>query len=114
MQEEEQTESGDHEDYSRMMVKLILFKPRPILVQLPMVEMLFLHAHIVVFLIVLIIYYCVDYIMLGTSVTRKESRALNEAKKRRLDKGKLVFEIDECAGQIIGKDSQRFITKAGV
>ena len=51
--------------------------------------------------------------MLGTSVTRKESRALNEAKKRRLDKGKLVFEIDECAGRIIGKDSQRFITKGG-
>ena len=51
--------------------------------------------------------------MLGTSVNRKESRALNEAKKRRLDKGKLVFEIDECAGRIIGKDSQRFITKGG-
>nr|GEW68422.1 hypothetical protein [Tanacetum cinerariifolium] len=26
----------------------------------------------------------------GTSVTRKESRALNEAKKRRVDKGKVV------------------------
>ncbi|GKF26453.1 SPIRAL1-like protein 1, partial [Tanacetum coccineum] len=45
------------------------------------------------------------------SVTRKETRALNEAKKRRLDKGKLVFEIDECVGRIIGQDSQRFITK---
>nr|GEV42626.1 hypothetical protein [Tanacetum cinerariifolium] len=50
----------------------------------------------------------------GTSVTQEESRALNEAKKRRLDKGKLVFEIDECVGRIIGQDSQRFITKGGV
>nr|GEW11186.1 reverse transcriptase domain-containing protein [Tanacetum cinerariifolium] len=49
----------------------------------------------------------------GTSVTRKETRALNEAKKRRLEKGKLVFEIDECTRRIIGQDSQRFITKGG-
>ncbi|GJS90884.1 casein kinase II subunit alpha-like protein [Tanacetum coccineum] len=31
----------------------------------------------------------------GTSVTRKESRALNEAKKRRVDKGKVVSESYE-------------------
>nr|GEX26076.1 hypothetical protein [Tanacetum cinerariifolium] len=49
----------------------------------------------------------------GTSVTRKETRALNEAKKKRLDKGKLVFKIDECAGHIIRQDSQRFIIKGG-
>nr|GEV83840.1 VIN3-like protein 2 [Tanacetum cinerariifolium] len=33
-----------------------------------------------------------------TSITRNETRALNEAKKMRLDKGKLVFEIDEFKG----------------
>nr|GEX27466.1 myb domain protein 62 [Tanacetum cinerariifolium] len=48
-----------------------------------------------------------------TSVTRKETRALNEAKKRRMDKGKLVFEIDESVGRITGQDSQCFITKGG-
>lgn len=47
------------------------------------------------------------------SVTRKESRALNEAKKRRSNKETLVFEVDECAGRIIGEDSQHFITKGG-
>nr|GEV53922.1 myb domain protein 62 [Tanacetum cinerariifolium] len=51
---------------------------------------------------------------LSTSVTQKETRALNEAKKRRLDKGKLVFEIDECSGHIIRQDNQkRFIFKGG-
>ncbi|KAI3710139.1 hypothetical protein L2E82_39913 [Cichorium intybus] len=49
----------------------------------------------------------------GVSVTRKESRALNEAKKRRSNKETLVFEVDECAGRIIGEDSQHFITKGG-
>ncbi|KAI3728823.1 hypothetical protein L6452_17467 [Arctium lappa] len=49
----------------------------------------------------------------GTSNTRKESRVLSETRKRRLDKGQLVFEIDECAGRIIGEDNQRFITKGG-
>nr|GFA16094.1 myb domain protein 62 [Tanacetum cinerariifolium] len=48
-----------------------------------------------------------------TSVTQKETRALNEAKKRRLDKGNMIFEIDECAGRIIQHESQRFITKGG-
>ncbi|KAI3503691.1 hypothetical protein L1887_32140 [Cichorium endivia] len=36
----------------------------------------------------------------GVSVTRKESRALNEAKKRRSNKETLVFEVDECAGTL--------------
>nr|GEU76561.1 retrovirus-related Pol polyprotein from transposon TNT 1-94 [Tanacetum cinerariifolium] len=49
----------------------------------------------------------------GPSVTQKETRALNEAKKRRLDKGKLVFKIDECAERIIGQDNLRIITKGG-
>ncbi|KAJ9563434.1 hypothetical protein OSB04_008594 [Centaurea solstitialis] len=49
----------------------------------------------------------------GTSITRKETRVLSETRKRRLNKGQLVFEVDECAGRIIGEDSQRFITKGG-
>lgn len=50
---------------------------------------------------------------LGTSITRKESRVLSETRKRRLNKGQFIFEVDECAGRIIGEDSQRFITKGG-
>nr|GEX16062.1 myb domain protein 62 [Tanacetum cinerariifolium] len=85
IQEEVQTESGDHEDYSEDDQE----------VNSPQTETeIGSTSH-------------------GTSVTRKETRALNEAKKRRLDKGKLVFEIDECAGRILGQDSQRFITKGG-
>ncbi|KAJ9545589.1 hypothetical protein OSB04_025296 [Centaurea solstitialis] len=49
----------------------------------------------------------------GTSTTRKETRVLSETRKRRLNKGQLVFEVDECAGRIIGEDSQQFITKGG-
>lgn len=50
---------------------------------------------------------------LGASVTRKESRALSETRKGRLNKGKILFEVDDCAGRIIGDDSQSFITKGG-
>nr|GEW22967.1 hypothetical protein [Tanacetum cinerariifolium] len=83
IQEEVQTESGDHEDYSEDDHE----------VNSPQTETeIGSTSH-------------------GTSVTRKETRALNEAKKRRLDKGKLVFEINECTGRIIRQDSQRFITK---
>ncbi|KAJ9539034.1 hypothetical protein OSB04_031767 [Centaurea solstitialis] len=42
-----------------------------------------------------------------------ETRALSDTRKSRLGKGKLVFEVDECAGRIIGEHSQRFITKGG-
>nr|KAJ0189788.1 hypothetical protein LSAT_V11C800430690 [Lactuca sativa] len=49
----------------------------------------------------------------GMSNTRNESRALNETKKRRSNKANLVFEVDECAGRIVGEDSQQFITKGG-
>ncbi|KAJ9553513.1 hypothetical protein OSB04_017558 [Centaurea solstitialis] len=49
----------------------------------------------------------------GTSITRKESRFLSETRKRRSNKGRFLFEVDECAGRIIGEDSQRFITKGG-
>ena len=47
------------------------------------------------------------------SNTRKESRALNEAKKRSSKKTRLVFEVDECAGRVVGEDSQQLITKGG-
>ncbi|GKB56326.1 Myb domain protein 62 [Tanacetum coccineum] len=46
-------------------------------------------------------------------VTRKETRALGEIRKSRLNKGSLVFEVDESFGRIIGKNSQVFITKGG-
>ncbi|GKA72994.1 integrase, catalytic region, zinc finger, CCHC-type containing protein [Tanacetum coccineum] len=46
-------------------------------------------------------------------VTRKETRALGETRKSRLNKGSLVFEVDESFGRIIGKNSQGFITKGG-
>ncbi|GJV01832.1 hypothetical protein Tco_1335401 [Tanacetum coccineum] len=46
-------------------------------------------------------------------VTRKETRALGETRKIRLNKGSLVFEVDESFGRIIGKNSQGFITKGG-
>ncbi|GJZ43447.1 hypothetical protein Tco_0590702, partial [Tanacetum coccineum] len=49
----------------------------------------------------------------GTTVTRKETRALGETRKSRLNKGSLVFEVDESFGRIIGKNSQGFITKGG-
>nr|GEU42392.1 hypothetical protein [Tanacetum cinerariifolium] len=68
IQEEVQTESGDHEDYSEDDHE----------VNSPQTETE------------------IGSISHGTSVTRKETRALNEAKKRRLEKGKLVFKIDEC------------------
>ncbi|KAJ9553959.1 hypothetical protein OSB04_018004 [Centaurea solstitialis] len=54
-----------------------------------------------------------SYDCFGTSTTRKETRVLSETRKRRLNKGQLVFEVDECAGRIIGEDSQQFITKGG-
>ncbi|GJU35446.1 hypothetical protein Tco_1183800 [Tanacetum coccineum] len=50
---------------------------------------------------------------LGTTVTRKETRALGETRKSQLNKGSLVFEVDESFGRIIGKNSQGFITKGG-
>ncbi|GJQ95108.1 Myb domain protein 62 [Tanacetum coccineum] len=50
---------------------------------------------------------------LGTTVTRKETRALGETRKSRLNKGSLVFEVDESFGRIIGKNSKGFITKGG-
>lgn len=34
-------------------------------------------------------------------------------KKKRKDGGPLTIEIDECAGRIVGKDSQNIISKAG-
>ncbi|GJV67347.1 Myb domain protein 62 [Tanacetum coccineum] len=46
-------------------------------------------------------------------VTRKETRALGETRKIQLNKGSLVFEVDESFGRIIGKNSQGFITKGG-
>ncbi|GJW87869.1 Myb domain protein 62 [Tanacetum coccineum] len=49
----------------------------------------------------------------GTTVTRKETRALGKTRKSRLNKGSLVFEVDESFGRIIGKNSQGFITKGG-
>ncbi|GKB48225.1 hypothetical protein Tco_0898978, partial [Tanacetum coccineum] len=45
--------------------------------------------------------------------TLKETRALAEARKSPSNKGTLTFEVDECFGRIIGKDSQWFITKGG-
>nr|GEZ00654.1 germacrene D synthase [Tanacetum cinerariifolium] len=36
----------------------------------------------------------------GTTITRKESRALNANRKSRFNQRKLVFEIDDCAGRI--------------
>nr|GEX03161.1 pollen receptor-like kinase 4 [Tanacetum cinerariifolium] len=49
----------------------------------------------------------------GTTITRKESRALNANRKRRFNQRKLVSEIDDCAGRIVRDDSQTFITKGG-
>nr|GEZ04479.1 hypothetical protein [Tanacetum cinerariifolium] len=49
----------------------------------------------------------------GTTITRKESRALNANRKSRFNQRKLVFEIDDCAGRIVRDDSQTFITKGG-
>ncbi|GKB46298.1 hypothetical protein Tco_0897051 [Tanacetum coccineum] len=49
----------------------------------------------------------------GTTITRKESRALSANRKSRFNQRKLVFEIDDCAGRIVGDDSQTFITKGG-
>ena len=34
-------------------------------------------------------------------------------RKSRSDQRRLVFEVDECAGRIVGDDSQIFITKGG-
>ncbi|GKB38799.1 isoleucine--tRNA ligase, chloroplastic/mitochondrial-like protein [Tanacetum coccineum] len=50
---------------------------------------------------------------LGTTVTRKETRALGETRNSRLSKGSLVFEVDESFGRINGKNSEGFITKGG-
>ncbi|GJZ44342.1 reverse transcriptase domain-containing protein [Tanacetum coccineum] len=47
------------------------------------------------------------------TVLGKETRALGETRKIRLNKGSLVFEVDESFGRIIGKNSQGFITKGG-
>ncbi|GKB70504.1 hypothetical protein Tco_0931916, partial [Tanacetum coccineum] len=47
------------------------------------------------------------------TVLGKETRALGETRKSRLNKGSLVFEVDESFGRIIGKNSQGFITKGG-
>ncbi|GKB90724.1 hypothetical protein Tco_0962996 [Tanacetum coccineum] len=49
----------------------------------------------------------------GTTVTRKETRALSATKRNRLNNRKLVFEVDDCAGRIVGEDSQTFITTGG-
>ncbi|PWA45595.1 Reticulon [Artemisia annua] len=49
----------------------------------------------------------------GTTVPCKETRALSAAKRSRLNNRKLVFEVDDCAGRIVGDDSQVFITKGG-
>nr|XP_043625018.1 uncharacterized protein LOC122596497 isoform X2 [Erigeron canadensis] len=49
----------------------------------------------------------------GTFDTRTQSRTLGETKKRRLNKGKFIFEVDEYDKRIVGDDSQRFITKGG-
>ncbi|GKA02389.1 Myb domain protein 62 [Tanacetum coccineum] len=49
----------------------------------------------------------------GTTITRKESRALSANRKSKFNQRKLVFEIDDCAGRIVGDDSQTFITKGG-
>nr|GEW37060.1 hypothetical protein [Tanacetum cinerariifolium] len=49
----------------------------------------------------------------GTTITRKESRALNTNRKNKFNQRKLVFEIDDCARRIIEDDSQTFITKGG-
>ncbi|GKB24804.1 hypothetical protein Tco_0864205, partial [Tanacetum coccineum] len=49
----------------------------------------------------------------GTTITRKESRALSANRKSRFNQRKLYFEIDDCAGRIVGDDSQTFITKGG-
>ena len=59
------------------------------------------------------IIFCVEYIYPVTSNTRKESRALAGTKKKSVDKGKLIIEVDECAGRLIGEDSQYLITKGG-
>nr|GEZ68981.1 hypothetical protein [Tanacetum cinerariifolium] len=49
----------------------------------------------------------------GTTVTRKETSALSATKRNRLNNRKLVFEVDDCDGRIVGEDSQTFITKGG-
>ncbi|GJV07150.1 Myb domain protein 62, partial [Tanacetum coccineum] len=48
---------------------------------------------------------------LGTTVTRKETRALGETRKSRLSKGSLVFEVDESFGRINGKNSEGFASE---
>ncbi|GJW19327.1 Myb domain protein 62 [Tanacetum coccineum] len=49
----------------------------------------------------------------GTTITRKETRALSANRKSIFNQRKLVFEIDDCEGHIVGDDSQTFITKGG-
>ncbi|GJV42095.1 RNA-directed DNA polymerase, eukaryota, reverse transcriptase zinc-binding domain protein [Tanacetum coccineum] len=49
----------------------------------------------------------------GKTITQKETRALGETRKSRLNKKNLVFEVDDCSRRIVGDDSQRFITKGG-
>nr|GEX80263.1 myb domain protein 62 [Tanacetum cinerariifolium] len=49
----------------------------------------------------------------GTTIMRKETRALSATKRNRLNNRKLVFDVDDCAGRIVGEDSQTFITKGG-
>ncbi|GJT55073.1 hypothetical protein Tco_0990127, partial [Tanacetum coccineum] len=48
-----------------------------------------------------------------TTVMRKETSALSATKRNRLNNRKLVFEVDDCAGRIVGEDSQTFITMGG-
>ncbi|KAK6931972.1 Transposase-associated domain [Dillenia turbinata] len=48
----------------------------------------------------------------GTSTMRGLTRNLAHAKKRRHDK-EIIVEIDECAGCLVGEDSQELITKGG-
>ncbi|GKA06126.1 Myb domain protein 62 [Tanacetum coccineum] len=49
----------------------------------------------------------------GTTITRKETRALSANKKSIFNQRKLGFEIDDYEGHIVGDDSQTFIPKGG-
>lgn len=49
---------------------------------------------------------------IGTSNTRGPTRYLSAAKKRK-GQARLSVEIDECAGRLVGIDSQKLITKGG-
>nr|GEY85644.1 reverse transcriptase domain-containing protein [Tanacetum cinerariifolium] len=62
------------------------------------------------YIIMVFAHMTVGYI-LGTTITRKALRALSANRKSKFNKRKLVFVIDDCAGRIVGDDSQTFITK---